>query len=106
MNRFAKLSAALLLSAAASAPAWAAPEVYTVDGTQILHDVSLEVHPGEFVGILGPNGSGKSTLLKNIYKVLKPQSGAIELQGKNLLAMSKLFGCSMDHVMGQDTASA
>lgn len=33
MNRFAKLSAALLLSAAASAPAWAAPEVYTVDGT-------------------------------------------------------------------------
>ena len=30
---------------------------YTVDGTQILHDVSLEVHPGEFVGILGDRKS-------------------------------------------------
>ena len=75
---------------------------YTVDGTQILHDVSLEVHPGEFVGILGPNGSGKSTLLKNIYKVLKPQSGAIELQGKNLLAMSNREMAQHLAVVGQE----
>ena len=75
---------------------------YTVDGTQILHDVSLEVHEGEFVGILGPNGSGKSTLLKNIYKVLKPQSGSIEVQGKNLLAMSNREMARHLSVVGQE----
>lgn len=61
---------------------------YTVDHVHILHDVSLHANPGEFIGVIGPNGSGKSTLLKNIYKVLKPQSGEIIIQGKNLLAMS------------------
>jgi len=61
---------------------------YSVDGTWILSDVSLEVHTGEFVGVLGPNGSGKSTLLKNIYKMLRPQSGRILLQGKDMLSMS------------------
>ena len=61
---------------------------YTVDNTQILHNISLSAHPGEFIGVIGPNGSGKSTLLKNIYKVLKPQSGTIEIQGKDLLTMS------------------
>ena len=61
---------------------------YSVDGTRILSDVSLEVHTGELVGVLGPNGSGKSTLLKNIYKMLRPQSGRILLQGKDMLSMS------------------
>ncbi len=75
---------------------------YTVDGTQILHDISLEVHPGEFVGILGPNGSGKSTLLKNIYKVLKPQSGSIELMGKDLLSMSNREMARLLAVVGQE----
>ena len=61
---------------------------YSVEGTQILHDICLDVQTGDFLGVLGPNGSGKSTLLKNIYKVLKPQSGEITLQGKDLLAMT------------------
>lgn len=54
----------------------------------ILKNISLEVHKGEFVGIIGPNGSGKSTLLKNIYKMLKPTDGRIYLEGQDLLRMS------------------
>lgn len=75
---------------------------YTVEGVQILHNVSMDVRPGEFVGVLGPNGSGKSTLLKNIYKVLRPQSGTVEIQGKNLLAMSNREMAQNLSVVGQE----
>ena len=61
---------------------------YSAGSRTILRGAGLEVHEGEFVGIIGPNGSGKSTLLKNIYKVLQPQSGVVTLMGDDLLAMS------------------
>lgn len=50
----------------------------------ILHDISLSVSSGEFVGILGPNGSGKSTVVKHILGFLSPASGEIEILGKNI----------------------
>lgn len=40
--------------------------------------------PGEFLGIMGSSGSGKSTLLNCIATVIKPDSGTIELQGKEI----------------------
>ena len=61
---------------------------YKTKQTKILRGVSLQVHPGEFVGVIGPNGSGKSTLLKNIYRMLTPTSGEILLDGKSLIKMS------------------
>ena len=79
---------------------------FSVDGTEILHDVSLEVHRGGFVGILGPNGSGKSTLLKNIYKVLKTQKGEIELMGQDLLAMTNREMARLLAVVGQEHESS
>lgn len=54
---------------------------------KIVHNAYIEVNKGEFVGLIGPNGSGKSTLLKTIYRICKPESGAIYLDGKNLLTM-------------------
>lgn len=62
--------------------------VYGTRSREILRGVDLHVCTGEFLGIIGPNGSGKSTLLKNIYKVLRPQSGEVTLIGRDLLAMS------------------
>lgn len=61
---------------------------YGVRERQILNDIDFHASMGEFIGIVGPNGSGKSTFLKNVYKVLKPQSGQIELMNEDLLAMS------------------
>ncbi len=50
----------------------------------VIKDIHMEIHPGDFVGVLGPNGSGKTTLLRCISGVLKPASGDIYLEGKKL----------------------
>ena len=51
---------------------------------EILHKVSLEVAPGEIVGIIGPNGAGKSTLLKTIFGYLPPFEGSIRFEEEAL----------------------
>lgn len=59
----------------------------SINGTNILKGIDSYIESGEFVGLVGPNGSGKSTLLKSIYRVLKPDSGAIYINEKSLLKM-------------------
>lgn len=46
----------------------------------VLHDVSLDVEPGEIVTIVGPNGSGKTSLLKAIIGAAKPALGQVTLK--------------------------
>ena len=55
---------------------------------QVLKDVSFKMEPGQFLAILGNNGVGKSTLLKCFNHILKPDSGEVLLDGKNLLRES------------------
>lgn len=50
----------------------------------VLHNISLAVAAGEFIGLLGPNGSGKSTLLKLLYGFLHPADGTVRLNGDDL----------------------
>ena len=54
---------------------------------KVLWDVDLEVHEGEIVTVVGANGAGKSTTLKNISRLVKPASGSITFQGKDITRM-------------------
>ena len=47
-----------------------------------LDEVTLELHDGEFVGLVGPSGCGKSTILKLVCGLLAPSSGAVTIAGK------------------------
>ena len=57
---------------------------------QALEDVSFTVNRGEFIGIIGHTGSGKSTLMQQLNGLLKPTSGKILLDGKDIWSDKKL----------------
>lgn len=48
----------------------------------VLNDISLDIKKGETVALIGTNGSGKSTLLKIMTKILYPNQGSVQTQGK------------------------
>ncbi|MBI2439592.1 MAG: metal ABC transporter ATP-binding protein [Candidatus Moranbacteria bacterium] len=50
---------------------------FRYDATDVLRDISFDVFPGEYIGIIGGNGSGKTTLLKIILGLLHPTKGDI-----------------------------
>ncbi len=59
-------------------------------GKALLADLSFDVRPGEWLGIVGPNGSGKSTLLQALVGFLKPKQGSIRIEGQRLDQLSAL----------------
>ena len=56
--------------------------------SHILHGVSLEVRPGEVVGLLGRNGVGKSTTLKTIMGLVRPSQGRIVFEGHDIAGVA------------------
>ena len=55
---------------------------------EALHDLSLEVHAGELVGVMGPSGSGKTTLLNCLSGLDDIDGGHVIVEGRDLFAMS------------------
>lgn len=54
------------------------------DGQNIIEDIGLSLHRGEFVSILGPSGCGKSTLFNVIAGLLKPEAGEVLIGGRDV----------------------
>src|ERR1041385_7029542 len=50
----------------------------------VLEDINLHLHKGQFAGILGPSGAGKTTLLKTVLGLLSPAEGTVLINGQAL----------------------
>jgi branched-chain amino acid transport system ATP-binding protein len=63
--------------------------VHTYYGkSHVLHGVSIEVGPGEVVGLLGRNGVGKSTTLKTIMGLVRPSEGRVRFDGRDIAGLA------------------
>ncbi len=56
----------------------------TVYEMHALKDVNLDIHQGEFIGIIGHTGSGKSTLIQHFNGLIRPTGGKITFEGKDI----------------------
>jgi iron complex transport system ATP-binding protein len=56
----------------------------------VLNEINLELAPGEVLGLIGPNGAGKTSLIRAISGLLKPNSGSIQLDGRDLSSISEM----------------
>ncbi|MEM8621349.1 MAG: ABC transporter ATP-binding protein [Actinomycetota bacterium] len=64
-------------------------------GVRVVDGMSLDVAPGEAVGIVGPNGAGKTTLLNLIAGDLYPDEGSVSIVGRNVTRMRPERRCRL-----------
>jgi iron complex transport system ATP-binding protein len=57
---------------------------------RIIEALTLDVRPGEILGLVGPNGCGKSTVIKGISRVLLPYQGKILLNGRDISKIARM----------------
>ena len=58
-------------------------------GVEALKDLNLEIKDGDFIIIVGLSGAGKSTLLRTVNNLVKPSTGYVYLEGKNVTSAKK-----------------
>lgn len=63
----------------------------------VLDDVTLEVEPLDFLGVIGPNGGGKTTLLKVLLGFITPQSGTVQVFGRRPTEVRQRIGYVPQH---------
>lgn len=81
----------------------------TMDGKEVLHDISLTIEPGERVAIVGPSGAGKSTLLNLLPRLVEPTAGTLRVAGRDAgtydpRSLRTLFGIAFQDVFMFDSS--
>ena len=72
----------------------------------ILQIDRLDIAPGTFVGVIGANGAGKTTLLRVCAGLVKPDSGAVRLDGSDLTRLGSWRKCALRRQIGYIPQSA
>lgn len=72
-------------------------------GCPLLQEVTLSLHPSDFVVIAGPNGSGKSTLLRGLAGIWPVSAGEVLLEGQPLASLSRKHVARLLSYVPQDT---
>ena len=75
-------------------------------GREVLSNIDLTLHQGEFVGLFGANGSGKTTLLRAIAGVIAPSAGMIEVPGGAIGYLPQTRASAWPHIRGRDFLAA
>ncbi len=57
---------------------------FAYDSNEVLKDINLQIHKGDYIGLVGPNGSGKTTLIKVVVGLLKNKTGTIKFFGEDI----------------------
>lgn len=78
---------------------------FSYGGPNLLENVSLQIQPGERIGLTGRNGTGKSTLMKLLQGELKPDSGTIDqAPGLRIARLAQEVPRGMDHTVFDEVA--
>ena len=64
-----------------------------------LKDIDAVIDNGEFIGLIGHTGSGKSTLIQHLNGILKPTSGTVFIDGKDVFAQKKKDMIALRHAV-------
>jgi iron complex transport system ATP-binding protein len=78
----------------------------SVTARAAVRDVTIRIRRGSALGILGPNGSGKTTLLRLLAGVLRPDTGAVSLEGRNLRTFTRAALAQRMAMVPQETHPA
>lgn len=76
---------------------------FSYGGAPVLEELSLELRPGEFVGLIGANGSGKTTLMRILLGFLRPATGTVYLKGDVVAGLSRREIARRATLVQQDT---
>ena len=90
-----------MVAAGASRPMVAVRGIVNRFGAQVVHDgLDMEVRRGEIFGVVGGSGSGKSVLLRTVLGLQRPQSGSIEIDGRDLTQLHGAELRAVKHIYG------
>ncbi|MBT5471595.1 MAG: ABC transporter ATP-binding protein, partial [Nitrospina sp.] len=73
------------------------------DTTEVIHDVSLDILPGQTAALVGPSGAGKSTLIKLLFRFFNPSTGSIRLDGHDIRTLDRERFLSQIALVPQET---
>ena len=76
-------------------------KTYNKGKTKALDDVSLDIHEGEFFGIIGPDGAGKTTLYRLLTTLLRPDGGSATVDGHDTVKQFRAIRRSIGYMPGR-----